>query len=229
MALGILSGRAVGHRALSGEPPPAPWCWDYPGFKDCHQRSWKGCDGKNYELKLAGKPQMTKAEFDDCVYTRDNMDCDCPALDPKRSSTTSSTVTSASSSGLVFGNTTPNAQTQSLQRDVNALLTAHGMAAISTDGKLGAGTCGAARFADRTFGSTLMSKYGLTSVCKSFTEPRAPVSVAAPTVVSSSSASAVRPSALEPAEASIITPRNLVIAAAVAAGAWFFFGRKKTA
>jgi hypothetical protein len=219
MALGILNGTLPPARALHGEPPPAPWCWDHPGFKACHERSWKNCDGKNYELKLAGKPQMTKAQFDDCVYVRDNMDCDCPALDPKRSTTTAPTVSSA---GLVFGNTTPNAQTQQLQRDVNALLTGHGMSAISTDGKLGAGTCGAARYVDRTFGSALQAKYGLSTVCKSYTEPST-ISVAAPRAPNTAPVD----TSFEPQEASILTPRNLAIGAAIGAAAWFFLRKKK--
>jgi len=231
MSLGILSGRNTRVlRGLGGEPPPAPWCWKSAGyawgaaFDACHANNWKACDGQNYELKLAGKPQMTKAQFDDCVYIKDNTKCDCPALNPGPKP--GGTTVAATGPALTMGNKTSDARVVELQRAINATLTRNGYAAIGTDGKLGPGTCGAAREADK-FGAGLMAKYGLSSVCTSFTAP-----VRSGGIVSSGGGGGGAPLTPPPDTLSSGTmfgmdTKTVLLVVAVAAGAYIFLGKKK--
>jgi hypothetical protein len=238
MSYGILSGKSK--RVFSGlgaEPPPAPWCWGAAGyawgaaFDACHAKNWKTCDGQNYELKLAGKPQMTKTQFDDCVYIKDNMNCDCPGIAPTAKA--GATATPASTAGkLTMGNKTSDPRVAELQRAINATLVPKGYLAISTDGKLGPGTCGAAREADN-FGAGLMAKYGLTGVCTSFTTPAksgggvtSSGGGAPPTLV------APAPTTISPTSSAGFLGMNmptLLLVAAAGIGAYVFLGPKKGA
>lgn len=90
--------------------------------------------------------------------------------------------------GFTYDNQTPDDATKALQAQINGFLAAKGMAPLTVDGKLGAGTCGAARYLDQNSGTALMSGYGLTAICKSYTDPKPqgssstpkPVNISAP-------------------------------------------------
>jgi hypothetical protein len=224
MSLGILGGPPMARRGLSGEPPPDPWCWDYPGFKACHDRNWKTCDGKRYEDKLQNKI-WTTPQFDDCVHVKDNMSCDCPAIAPK----SGASAAPAAGSGLVMGNKTSDPRVAALQQAINAVLTKNGYAAIGTDGKLGPGTCGAAREADK-FGAGLMAKYGLASVCTSFTTP---VRSGGSSVSVPGGGAPLSPQAdtLTVSKAGFLgmDTKMLLLLGAAAVGAYVVFGKKKPA
>lgn len=232
MSLGILDVPATRSRnvkkSLGSEPPPDQWCWTYPGFTDCHNANWAKINAQQQDLiqqhdvlKVPGAtPPMTSAQFDDAVYVLDNTRCDCPALDPNRNKTTTATTTTAAA--LTYGNSTPNAQTTALQNEINIVFVAHGLKPITADGKLGAGTCGAARYADQNFGTTLQAKYGL-SVCKAYTSPVATtVATKAPVTTSAAPTTAA-------ASTSAVSTQTMLIVGALAAGAYFVFGRKKKA
>lgn len=205
--------------ALGAVPPPDPWCWDVSGFKACHDRNWKACDAKRNDDKLFNKKVWTAQQFDDCVFSADIDKCDCPALDPNRNKTTTSTT----SSGFTWKNTTANPAVKTMQIDINKVLTKNGYASIGTDGKLGPGTCGGARVADR-HGGNFVSKYGLASICQSYTEPQKLM-----TAPSSSSTATLEPVA--PASSSLISGVSnqnlLLIGLAAAAAAYYFATQSK--
>lgn len=172
MTLGIL-GSSSGRRSMgslgaevSNFPPPKAWCWKASGYP--WGAAFDACHAANYQKCVAKKLWPGTKDGDNCVNAYD-LTCDCPASQPTY--TPGKAPASASSaSGLTMGNKTSDPRVVELQKAINAILTKNGYPAISADGKLGPGTCGAAREADK-FGGNLMSQYGLTSVCTSFNAP----------------------------------------------------------
>lgn len=216
MSLGILGHRGIGLTDIESQyqtpvPAPAANCWNQSGFKTCHDQNYRACQAYGLTQQSPGKA------LDNCVYDKDRF-CGCAAG-----------VNSPAGGALTMGNKTSDPRVVDLQKAINAVLTKNGYAAVGTDGKLGPGTCGAAREADK-FGAGLMAKYGLASVCTSFTTPpksgggfTAPSSAPVATPGSSNNVS------LTTTQSSFLgmNTQTLLLVAAVAAGAWVFFGPKK--
>lgn len=87
-----------------------------------------------------------------------------------------------------------DAQTAEVQQALNQELDAHGYRSIGTDGKLGAGTCGAMKLAEDAWGKSYLTERG--AGCQAFTAPQkktlAPEAVATPTPEEAASTSTMR-------------------------------------
>lgn len=208
MSLGILGARKIQLRGLGAVQSTIPAeCWDKPGFKDAHAEAYKKaqaqCSPSYYPYPSQEQCIVTFAD----AYAK-------PAC----------SGSGASSSGFAWKNTTANPAVKTMQIDINKVLTKNGYASIGTDGKLGPGTCGGARVADR-HGGNFVSKYGLASICQSYTEPQKLM-----TAPSSSSSATLEP--LEPASSNTfggMSTKNIVlIGLAAAAAAYLFATQPKT-
>jgi hypothetical protein len=82
----------------------------------------------------------------------------------------------ATKAGLPIG--TYSDKTLEVQKQLNTNLVSHDMSPIDADGKLGAATCGAARWVDKNTGQWF---FDYNAICKSFTDPTS-AKVAANTV-----------------------------------------------
>lgn len=222
MSLGILShGRTPG-RSLSGGAlgavAPKSWCWKAAGYP--WGAAFDACHAKNYQFCVDQKRWPGTVDGDKCVFDADWERCECPTSQPTSAPKAGSGGGAASGAALTMGNKTSDPRVVELQKAINTVLTKNGYAAIGTDGKLGPGTCGAAREAD-TFGAGLMAKYGLASACTSFT---APVKSGGGGNFSQSS---VTP--LEPVSAGFLgmNTNTWLLIAAVAGGAYVLLGDKK--
>lgn len=165
MSLGIFSQaeRRSPLRGLGATSIIPGECWNQPNFKSCHGLAYSAavrhCDALGFR---AG------AQRDACIVSKADADalrsCGC-RLTGGSSASTAPTL-------LPWRGSTPDSRVSSLQRAVNSQITPKGYPALGVDGKLGAGTCGAARLSDREFGTAFMSQYRLADVCQSYTEPR---------------------------------------------------------
>jgi hypothetical protein len=216
MSLGILGTRP--QHGL-GATPPKPWCWKAAGyawgaaFDQCHA----GC----YSFCTQQKRYPGTVDGDKCVYDCDWERCDCPTSPPTTPASGGAAAPAASAS-LVMGNKTSDPRVVQLQQEINATLSRNGYSAVGTDGKLGPGTCGAAREADK-FGAGLMAKYGLTAVCTSFTPPVKSGGFGP----SPGGASLAPPDTLQSGTLLGMDSKTVMLIAAVAAGAYVLFGKKK--
>jgi len=174
MSLGILGapatrGRTLGQMGALGQVAPKPWCWKAAGYP--WGAAFDACHAKNYQFCVNQKRWPGTVDGDKCVFDADWETCQCPTSPPTTAQPSRPGASAPSAAApLVMGNKTSDPRVAELQAAINAVLTKNGYAAVGTDGKLGPGTCGAAREADK-FGAGLMAKYGLASVCTSFTTP----------------------------------------------------------
>lgn len=174
--MGILGRPFAGVGALGslgtaglGATPPQPWCWKAAGYP--WGAAFDACHGRCYNFCVGQKRWPGTVDGDKCVYDCDWTQCECPTSPPTTApKTTPSSGGASAGATLVMGNKTSDPRVVELQQAINAVLTKNGYAAVGTDGKLGPGTCGAAREADK-FGAGLMARYGLAGVCTSFTTP----------------------------------------------------------
>ena len=133
--------------------------------------------------------------------------------------------------GLTYDNQTPDDATKALQAQISGFLAAKGMAPLTVDGKLGAGTCGAARYLDQNSGTQFMSGYGLTSICKAYTDPKPAGSSSKPTPVNISSPSSASPDAFATQDSTIfgMPAKTVGIIVLGAVGLYLFTNKKKGA
>jgi hypothetical protein len=225
MSLGILGQRSLrGTAALGATPPPAAWCWKAAGypwgaaFDTCHA----GC----YQFCVQQKRWPGTEDGDACVYGCDRERCDCPTSRPTTAPKTGATTTTTTGSPLVMGNKSSDPRVAGLQSEINATLTRNGYAAIGTDGKLGPGTCGAAREADK-FGAGLMAKYGLASVCTSFTTPVKSGGGFVSPGGGGGGASLAPPDTLSSGTLLGMDTKTVLLVAGIGIAAWAFLGKKK--
>lgn len=206
MSLGILdsprplrASRLNGLGAVASTIPAE--CWSQPGFKDAHAAAYKKaqaqCVPNHYPFS---SEEACLVAFADSYA---------------KQSCGSGATQATGSGGFTWKNTTPNPTVKALQLDINKVLTKNGYASIGTDGKLGPGTCGGARVADR-FGGSFMSKLG--GVCQSFSEPAK--------IFSAPSTSSLEP--LEPTQSSAsfisgVSNKNLLLIGLAAAAAAYLF------
>jgi hypothetical protein len=211
MSLGILdsprkalASKLNGMGAIASTIPAD--CWNKPGFKDAHAAAYKKAQG---QCSPSYYPYPSQ---EDCIVTFADAYAK-PAC----------TGTTTSSSGFAWKNTVENPAVKAMQLEINKVLTKNGYASIGTDGKLGPGTCGGARVADK-HGGNFVSKHGLANICQSYTEPAKLL-----TAPSASSPSSLEP--LEPASSSTFggmsTKNILFIGLAAAAAAYLFATQDK--
>ena len=154
--LGIVAPSAPATAAGSSIPAQ---CWDVPGFKDCHGRAYAAAAARADANNLTG---TRRTEY---ITTMTDVDalknCGC---------TPGGSASSGGSQALPWK--AYDARTVSLQNAVNQVLKAKGYPAMTVDGKLGPGTCGAAKLSDREYGTAFSQQYGLAASCQSYTEPR---------------------------------------------------------
>ena len=202
-----------------GTTPPQPWCWKAAGYP--WGAAFDACHGKCYNFCVGQKRWPGTVDGDKCVYDCDRETCECPTSPPTTAPKTTAGTAPSTGSGLVMGNKTSDPKVVQLQQAINAILTRNGYAAIGTDGKLGPGTCGAAREADK-FGGNLMSQYGLAGVCTSFTTPvRSGGGFSTPGPVGPA------PDTLSSGTMLGMDAKMLMLIGAVALGAYVMFGKKK--
>jgi len=218
MSLGVLGSRPV---MGLGATPPKPWCWKAAGYP--WGAAFDTCHAKCYNFCVGQKRWPGTVDGDKCVYDCDWETCDCPTSQPTTPSTTRTTPGPSTTPALVMGNKTSDPRVVELQKAINAVLTKNGYAAIGTDGKLGPGTCGAAREADK-LGAGLMAQYGLTSVCTSFTPP---VKSGGGFSSGGGGGSLAPPDTLSAGTVLGMDMKTLLLVGAVAFGAYTLFGKKK--
>jgi hypothetical protein len=74
-------------------------------------------------------------------------------------------------SGAMGATTLSSAQVQSIQQQINAVLSANGYNSIAVDGKLGPATCGAAMYLQQQNLATIYIDNGLSDYCTAWTNP----------------------------------------------------------
>jgi len=137
------------------------WCWDEPGFRDCHDEEFAQAQ---QTCAAPAWNQAGYANYDDCVSAEADAAttrlCACAATAPS-----GGTVGSGDATDFPWGSY--SAKTKELQSVTNDALNRYGYNTISNDGKLGPGTCGAVR---KTL-ALMNIQRSAPSTCRSFTEP----------------------------------------------------------
>jgi hypothetical protein len=121
-----------------------------------------------------------------------------------------------------------SADTEQLQRDLNTILKPNDRCPLAVDGKLGPGTCGAAKWADANFGGVVTTPPP-PFTCKSFTEPGRCPSGETPVVVAPPLPAPPPPLAPRPPQKSSKASMWAIggLLAAVAVGGAYALSRKK--
>ena len=148
----------------SGVGDVVPWqCWDKPGFKDCHAANWTKantyCKGllADYPTMYGGDMTLCINESTDAADWSNCVPKYCPPV--------------KTAAGITWRASAPSTAVKQLQASINVHLKALGWDLISTDGILGPGTCGAAKYMDDLRATTYFRDYALASVCQTSKVP----------------------------------------------------------